>query len=105
MPQIFVENEIVFNFDKCWKNIKAEKNSIYIQENKKIVAKTEVKLVTKKDEMREKIKKIELMSTCEDNNTVTVRPQDKTDRSEYDNTLKAPENIQVLLNRFSNEKF
>ena len=45
--QIFGENEIVFEFDKCRKNIKAEKNSIYIQEYKKIVAKIEVKLVTK----------------------------------------------------------
>ena len=45
------------------------------------------------------------MSMCEDNNIVTLRPKDKTDRSEYDNTLKALENIQVLLNRFSNEKF
>ena len=45
------------------------------------------------------------MSMCEDSNTVTMRPQDKTDMSEYDNILKALENIQVLLNRFSNEKF
>ena len=44
------------------------------------------------------------MSMCEDNNTVTMRPQDKTHRGEYDNTLKALENNQVLLNRFSNEK-
>ena len=83
----------------------AEKNSIDIQEYKKIVAKIEVKLVTKKDKMRQKLKKIELMSMCEDSNTVTMRPQDKTDMSEYDNILKALENIQVLLNRFSNEKF
>ena len=83
----------------------AEKNSIDIQEYKKIVAKIEVKLVTKKDKMRQKFKKIELMSMCEDNNIVTMRPKGKTDRSEYDNTLKALENIQVLLNRFSNEKF
>ena len=47
----------------------------------------EVKLVTKKDKMREKQKKIELTSMCEDK-TVTMTPQDKTDRSEYDNTLK-----------------
>ena len=103
--QIFGENEIVFEIDKCRKNIKAEKNSIYIQEYKKIVAKIEVKLVTKNDKMRQKFLKIELMSMCEDNNTVTMRPQDKTDRSEYDNNLKALENVQVLLNRFSNEKF
>ena len=45
------------------------------------------------------------MSMCEDNNPVTMRTQDKTHRGEYDNTLKALENIQVLLNRFSNEKF
>ena len=45
------------------------------------------------------------MSVCEDNNTVTMTPQDKADRSKYDNTLKALENIQVLLNRLSNEKF
>ena len=55
--------------------------------------------------MREKLKRIELMSVCEDNNTVTMTPQDKADRSKYDNTLKALENIQVLLNRLSNEKF
>ena len=55
--------------------------------------------------MREKVLKIELISMCEDNNTVTMRPQDKTHRGEYDNALKALENIQVLLNRFSNEKF
>ena len=42
---------------------------------------------------------------CEDNKTVTMTPQDKTDRSEYDNTLKALKNIQVLLTKFSNEKF
>ena len=102
---IFGENEIIFEFDKWRKNIKAEKNAIYIKEYKKIVAKMEVKLVTKKDKMREKLKKIELMSVHEDNNTVTMTPHDKTDRNEYDNTLKALENIQVLLNRFSNEKF
>ena len=94
----------MFKFDKCRKNIKAEKNAIYIKEYKKIVAKIEVKLVTKKDIIREKFKKIELMSIHEDNNTVTMTPHDKTDRNEY-NTLKALENIQVLLNRFSNEKF
>ena len=63
------------------------KNAIFIQENKEIAAKMEVKLVTKKDKMREKQKKIELPSMCEDK-TVTMTPQDKTDRSEYDNTLK-----------------
>ena len=61
--------------------------------------------MTKKDKMRQKFKKIELISMCQNNNTVTMRPQDKTDRSEYDNTLKALENIQVLLNRFSSKKF
>ena len=40
------------------------------------------------------------MSMCEDNSTVTMRPPDKTHRGEYDNTLKALENSQVLLNRF-----
>ena len=33
------------------------KNAIFIQENKEIAAKMEVKLVTKKDKMREKQKK------------------------------------------------
>ena len=55
--QIFGENEIVFEIDKCRKNIKAEKNSIYIQEYKKIVAKIEVKLVTKKRQKETKILK------------------------------------------------
>ena len=54
---IFGENEIIFEFDKWRKNIKAEKNAIYIKEYKKIVAKMEVKLVTKKDKTREKLKK------------------------------------------------
>ena len=54
---IFGENEIIFEFEKWRKNIKAEKNAIYIKEYKKIVAKMEVKLVTKKDKMREKLKK------------------------------------------------
>ena len=52
---MFGENE-VFEFDKCRKNIKAEKNAIYIK-YKRIVAKMEVKLVTKKNKMREKLKK------------------------------------------------
>ena len=43
------------------------------------------------------------MSVRED--TVTMTPQDKTDRNEYDNTLKALENIHVLLNRFFSEEF
>ena len=47
---IFGENETIFEFDKWRKNIKAEKNAIYIKEYKKIVAKIEVKLVTKKDQ-------------------------------------------------------
>ena len=81
-----------------------KKNAIYIKD-KKIVAKMEVKLVTKKDKMREKLKKIELMSVHEDNNTVTLTPHDKTDSNEYDNTLETLEHIQVFLNRFSNEKF
>ena len=55
--------------------------------------------------MRQKFKTIEVMLMCEDNNTVTMKPQDKTDRSEYDNTLKALESIQVLLSRFFNHKF
>ena len=42
---------------------------------------------------------------CDDNNSVTMTRQDKTDRSKYENTLKALENIQVFLNRYSNEKF
>ena len=45
------------------------------------------------------------MSVCDDNNSVIMTPQDKNDRSKHENTLKALENIQVLLNRFSNEKF
>ena len=65
----------------------------------------EVKLVTKEDKMRERLKKIELMSLCKDKNTVTMTPQDKTDRCEYNNTLEALENMQVLLNRLPNEKF
>ena len=105
MLQIFRENKIVFEFEKRIKNIKAGKDSIYIQEYKKNVAKIEVKLVTKKDKMRQKFKTIEVMLMCEDNNTVTMKPQDKTDRSEYDNTLKALESIQVLLSRFFNHKF
>ena len=103
--KIFGENEIIFEFDKCRKNIKAEKNAIYIK-YKRIVAKMEVKLVTKKNKMREKLKKNELMSVREDNNnTVTMTPQDKTDRNEYDNILKVLENIHVLLNRFFIEEF
>ena len=77
----------------------------FILKIKKIVAKMEVKLVTKKDKMREKLKKNQLMSVHEDNNTVTMTPHDKTDSNEYDNTLEALEHIQVFLNRFSNEKF
>ena len=101
---MFGENE-VFEFDKCRKNIKAEKNAIYIK-YKRIVAKMEVKLVTKKNKMREKLKKNELMSVREDNNnTVTMTPQDKTDRNEYDNILNVLENIHVLLNRFFIEEF
>ena len=45
------------------------------------------------------------MSVFDDNNSVTMTPQNKTDRSKYENTLKALENIQVLLNRFSKGKF
>ena len=41
------------------------------------------------------------ISMCEGYNTVTLLPQDKTARKEYDNTLKALENIWVLLIRFS----
>ena len=48
---------------------KKKKNEIYIKEFEKIVAKMEVKLVTKKEKMREKLKKNELMSVHEDNNT------------------------------------
>ena len=77
MLQIFRENKIVFEFDKRIKNIEAEKDSIYIQEYKKIVAKIEVKLVTKKDKMRQKFKKTEVMLMCEDNNTVTMKPHIK----------------------------
>ena len=82
-----------------------KKNTIYVQEYKKIVAKMEAEILTKKDKMREKLKRIELMSVYEDNNTVTMTHKNKADRSEYDNTLKALENIQVLLNKHSNEKF
>ena len=46
------------------------------------------------------------MSVREDNNnTVTMTPQDKTDRNEYDNILKVLENIHILLNRFFIEEF
>ena len=46
------------------------------------------------------------MSVREDNNnTVTMTPQDKTDTNEYDNTLKALENIHVLQNKFFSEEF
>ena len=45
------------------------------------------------------------MPVCDDKNSVTMTPQDKNDRSKYENNVKALENIQVLLNRFSNEKF
>ena len=51
------------------KKYQSEKNEIYIKEFEKIVAKMEVKLVTKKEKMREKFKKNELMSVHEDNNT------------------------------------
>ena len=78
---MFGENE-VFEFDKCRKNIKAEKNAIYIKEYKKVVTKMEVKLVTKKDKMRQKCNKIELMLVRENNNTVTMTPHDKTDWNE-----------------------
>ena len=80
--KIFGENEIIFEFDKCRKNIKAEKNAIYIKEYKKVVTKMEVKLVTKKDKMRQKCNKIELMLVRENNNTVTMTPHDKTDWNE-----------------------
>lgn len=43
--------------------------------------------------MREKLRKIELKFMCHENNTVTMAPQDKTDRSKYNNTVKAFENI------------
>ena len=55
--------------------------------------------------MIQKLKQIELMSMCEDNNTLSMRSQDKTDRGEYFNTLKALKSIQVLINRFSKETF
>ena len=38
-------------------------------------------------------------------NYAILENKDKADRIEYDNTLKALENIQVLLNGFSSEKF
>ena len=90
---------------KAEKTSKQKKNTIYVQEYKKIVAKMEAEILTKKVKMREKLKRIELMSVYEDNNTVTMTHKNKADRSEYDNTLKALENIQVLLNKRSNEKF
>ena len=61
---------------------KQKKNAIYIKEYKKIVTKMEVKLVTKKDKMRQKCNKIELMLVRENNNTVTMTPHDKTDWNE-----------------------
>ena len=90
---------------KAEKTSKQKKNTIYVQEYKKTIAKMEAEILTKKNKMREKLKRIELMSACEDNNTATMTQKNKADRSEYDNTLKAFENIQVLLNRHSNEKF
>ena len=54
---------------KKYQSKKKKKNEIYIKEFEKIVAKMEVKLVTKKEKMREKLKKNELMSVHEDNNT------------------------------------
>ena len=39
------------------KKYQSKKNEIYIKEFEKIVAKMEVKLVTKKEKMREKLKK------------------------------------------------
>ena len=90
---------------KAEKTSKQKKNTIYVQEYKKAIAKMEAEILTKKNKMREKLKRIELMSACEDNNTATMTHKNKADRSEYDNTLKAFENIQVLLNRHSNEKF
>ena len=38
-------------------------------------------------------------------NYAILENKDKADRIEYDNTLKALENIQVLLNELSNKKF
>ena len=38
-------------------------------------------------------------------NYAILENKDKADRIEYDNTLKALENIQVLLNGLSNKKF
>ena len=57
------------NLTNAEKISKQKKNEIYIKEYEKIVAKMEVKLVTKKEKMREKLKKNELMSVHEDNNT------------------------------------
>ena len=51
------------------KKYQSKKNEIYIKEFEKIVAKMEVKLMTKKEKMREKFKKNELMSVHEGNNT------------------------------------
>ena len=67
--EIFGENEIIFEFDICRKNIKAERKMQFILKIKKIVAKMEVKLVTKKDKMREKLKKNWTDSVHEDNDT------------------------------------
>ena len=52
-----VKMKSYLNLTYAEKISKQKKNAIYIKEYKKIVTKMEVKLVTKKDKMREKLKK------------------------------------------------
>lgn len=93
------ENELIIKYDKIRKEMK-DKNKKYNTfrktEYNKITAALEVKLTIKKDELKQKLQRLEY-GTMKENKSTDVVPNNETNKKEYDKYLKKLQYIESLM--------
>ena len=100
--KIFGSENIIFEFDKARKNLKNNASAVSKSIYRVIVAKLEVKLTLKYDELREHLKKFELENLKKSSHLNTV-PTNKDDQESYNNLLKQLKYIKMIKYQLSDE--
>ena len=100
--KILGTEKIVFEFDKARKNLKKIVSNDTKEIYREIIAKLEVKLTMKNDDLREQLKKIELENLKKSSHLNTL-PINKGDQDSYDNLLKQLQYLKIIRKQLFDE--
>ena len=96
--KIFGEKEYVLEYDKGRKKLKSNKNNENLARYRDIIAQIEVKIVCEEDNLKNKLKNLELTFLKNSNNT-TIQPycsSSNGDKTLYDSIIQKLQHIKVI---------